>query len=537
MIDVTSAPRRAAILARVSSDGQDVDSQLADMRARVARDGALLDERRHIYVDDGVSGKTGNLHARADLLRMIRDLEERPRPWDVLYFFEYDRLARTEDIEEQGRILGPLQRAGVDLITRSGLQPALSTSLGRIWAHWQLEAAAEWLSKHKAQIKRGKDAAIAAGKKPAGPTPYGHTYDRATGTWGIDEAAQKVITEILDRIRMGESCWTIGEDIEARGVRRPRGGKWTRERTWQLARSRHLIGEWTADKRRGLVIKVPAIVPRELWDDAQAALDSYGLRGKPRAKHVRLLEGIARCGVCQGPIWISAGYQPARGGRYRPAYYVCRSRIRGPFDETRCKNPMRRVDDIDVRVWARITAYLAAPDLLEETLGERSDEAGRDARDWEGDLRGFERQLAELDTRERQLVDRFARGLIGEDVLDATLKRNKERRELLRRNVDNARARLVAAARTAEHAELLLATTETLRARVQDADAETRRDLVRLLIPGSGDHVATILADGRVRLGVRDLAAVAGVCTPAAAGYNSARRANGVMFAPIRLIA
>ncbi len=467
---------RAAILARVSTDGQEVQSQIADMRARVARDGCSLEER-HVYVDDGVSGRTGNLGARADLLRLLRDVVGDPRPWDRLYFFEFDRLARSEDIEEQGRILGPLQRAGVDLVTRNGVQPPLSSALGRIWAHWQLEGAAEWLAKHKAQIKRGKDAAIASGRKPAGPTPFGYTYDRETGTWGIDEAAAAVVRDIFARVAAGDSCGAIARELDLRGVRRPRAGRWSRERVWAIATARTYMGSWVADKRRKLSVPVPVIVEPEAWHATEAVLVGLGHRGLPRSSRCALLESLCHCAICRSPILIMSR------GRHLPSYYVCKSRVGTTRSGGGCGLPWRQVPEVDAEVWRDVVRLLAQPEQLAAAIAGSSAGAEETGRDWARDLAGYEQQLQALEERQRGLVQRFADGQLEDADLDLALQRNKGRRALLRQSIDAARAQLARRAQATADVDTAIATLATLGARLEDATPEVKREIVRLLVP------------------------------------------------------
>jgi Recombinase len=123
---------------------------------------------------------------------------------------------------------------------------------------------------------------------------------------------------------MVESCGAICDDLHDRGVPRPRGA-WSRHRVWGIVRSRHPVGEWTADKRRKIVLSVPPIVDEALWQRANAALLRHKKRGLRRTKHVYLLEGLARCGLCGAAVLVRSA-TGGRNGRTNPAAYVCRQR-------------------------------------------------------------------------------------------------------------------------------------------------------------------------------------------------------------------
>jgi DNA invertase Pin-like site-specific DNA recombinase/ribosomal protein L17 len=478
---------RAAILARVSSDEQHVDAQLEQLRAQAKRDGVDLVAE---YVDDGVSGKTGNLGARAAALRMIADLQQRPRLWDVLYVWDFDRLSRSEDIGEQSSLLAPLQRAGVGIRTRNGEQPSLSTSMGRIWASMQLEASAEWLAKHRDRVKQGKDRAIAAGRKPAGPTPYGFSYERSTGKWSVLEEEAQVVREIFARVAGGESCDVIARSFEQREIATRRGGRWSGERVWQIVTKRTARGEWTADKRRHLVVRVPELVTEDDWQAAQAELLSHGLRGLRRTTHVYLLEQLAICARCRAPIGINWG---ARNPR-RP-YYVCCERRRAR-EAARCQLSMQPTAAVDARAWEKIATFLQQPDQIAEYFMHRRTAAHRDVDAGVEDLRDFESKLQRTKQTEAALLQRFQEGMISEEAMDGALRRGKQQRALLEKQLEAARRQHSQGKREEGNAAAAIASIALLRSRIAKATPEEQRDLVRQLIPARG----VVLGDAAIEL-------------------------------------
>lgn len=104
---------------------------LASGRETAARLGA---EVVAIYLDAGVSAKSGNLAARGDFARLVADLPSL-RP-DVCIVANVDRLTRTELFRELGAIWGPLQEAGVKVATSSGILD-LQTPEGQLMAMFE----------------------------------------------------------------------------------------------------------------------------------------------------------------------------------------------------------------------------------------------------------------------------------------------------------------------------------------------------------------------------------------------------------------
>ena len=199
------AVTRAAIYARVSSAGQKerhtIENQLRVLPAYVASQGWDLVGQ---YVDDGRSAKTGQLEARTGFAELVRDATA--GRFDVLVVVDVDRLTRTDDMAERAAILGPFQRAGIEIVTPTSGRLDLRTFLGEFHVVMQALVAAEENRKRSERIKAGKLRAIAEGRKPAGPTPYGLVYERSTGRWSIDADAAAIVREIYRRVAGGESC-------------------------------------------------------------------------------------------------------------------------------------------------------------------------------------------------------------------------------------------------------------------------------------------------------------------------------------------
>ncbi|MBV8760121.1 MAG: recombinase family protein [Deltaproteobacteria bacterium] len=487
---------RAAIYARVSSAAQrethTIESQLHVLRPYVAQQGwTLVGE----YLDDGRSAKTGKLEARDGFARLVADAAR--GAFDVLAVADIDRLTRTDSIEERAAILGPFQRANVRIVSPSGGEIDLRTMFGQIDATLRALYAAEENRKRAERIKAGKLRAIAEGRKPAGPTPYGLRYDRATATWSIDAERAAVLREIFDRVVRGESCMAIAEDLYSRNAPSPRG-PWSRHKVWHLVRSRHAMGQWTADKRKRAVISVPGIVEESTWAAAQERLIEHGKRGLIKTKHVYLLEGIARCGACGSPISIrsATGYVVRGEKRRNPAAYVCRSRKLARIGETRCDEPIVRTAELDAAVWEELRRELESPGLakdIERYVASRS--ANRRA--WADDVKTYRRKLEKLDAHEAALLARFRREQISEAALDKELAAVARERTALRQQLDAAER---AASTRADHShEALSSFVARLRDLAKTASPTERQRIVRALVAKGG----AVMRDGAVELTLR----------------------------------
>lgn len=489
---------RAVCYARVSSQSQrerdTIASQLRVLPDFVERQGWRLVRPATTYVDDGRTAKAGHLDARTGLAALLKDAAA--GAFDVVAVVDLDRLTRSEDIAERGAILGAFQRAGVRVASAtSGQVLDLSTSVGDLFSSLQTFFAAEENRKRRERIVQGKITAIARGRKPAGPTPYGLHYDRASGAWSVDPDEGPVVVEAFERVAGGESCLAIAHDFEVRGLPAPRR-HWTRHFVWAVITNRYPIGEWTADRRRRLTIPVPPIVSDELWLRAQDALAATGRRGLKRTKHVYLLEGLAVCGKCGHPIAIrSATTNPKRtNGNPSPAAYVCRARKLDLPGVTRCDLPVQRCSEVDDRLWAAVSRELEQPELVEQIIAKRLDSLDN-PRDWEADAAGYRRHLERLDRAERIALERSRRGLVSEEALDAELEAIVRERSAVRAQLataERARSKVEAVrSEVADGAQTLMRLSRAL----PTMTPAKRREVITLLISKGG---VTFGADGRV---------------------------------------
>jgi site-specific DNA recombinase len=477
---------RCAVYARVSSllqrDRETIASQLRVLPEFVERQGWTL---AGTYTDDGRTAKAGNLGARTGLAALLRDAAA--GLIDVVAVVDIDRLTRSEDLAERGAILGALQRTRVKVaIAATGQVLDLSDSMGDLISSLGAYFAAEWARKHRTRIVEGKLTAIARGKKPAGPTPYGYRYDRHTGVWSIQEDEAAIVREVFERCRAGEAGERIAANLAARGVPRPNGGEWIRERVYAVLKQPAYRGEWTADKARGLVVGTPRIVSDELWfgaRDREASL-ARRLRGLRRTMHTYLVEAIAVCGICGDRIGIASASTGSRRVP-SPARYVC-GRRRRPDAAGRC--PMRYwlASEVDERVWAALHELVTEPGRLERAAQAARDDAQAESATWERDLAAAERHLAGLARTEAAILARFRRGAISEAAMDLELAAAARDRVMGDQQVEAARRAQFAAGRRQTQAQAMEALLVELRARTDAATPEQRRALATaLLLPGA----------------------------------------------------
>ena len=165
--------KRVGIYARVSTDGQTVDNQLAGLREAVERRGWVVVEE---FVDAGISGAKGRSE-RPGLDRMMKAVTR--REIDVVAAWSVDRLGRS--LQDLVGFLGELKAAGVDLYlhvqavdTTTPAGRALFQMLG-VFAEFERSIIVERVN---AGIARARTQGTKSGK-PIGRPPLASERDAA----------------------------------------------------------------------------------------------------------------------------------------------------------------------------------------------------------------------------------------------------------------------------------------------------------------------------------------------------------------------
>lgn len=383
---------QAAAYCRISDDrtgeGLGVGRQRADCLALASSRGWDLTT----YVDNDVSAYSGK--PRKQYAAMLDAM--RAGQVQAVVAWHADRLHRSpRELEE---FISVVEAHGVVVETVQSGQVDLSTPSGRVVAR-TLGNFARYESEHKAERVKRALAQRAEQGKAHGRYAYGWTH-----AGRIKASEQTVVVEAATRIVEGDSLRGIVADWNARGVPSPSG------KPWGKTMLRHLV---TRERNVALLVRHgevvgpgdwPPLLERDLWDQARTVLTDPGRRTSTSSAAVHLLSGIARCGVCGGPM--RAGMNRTTPS-YRCAERSCVARNRAPVDEL---------------VTAVVLARLALPDALHLGSPERRDEVRQATAEADG-----------LRARLNVAADDYADGKIDAEQLERITAR-------LRPKLDRARA-------------------------------------------------------------------------------------------------
>lgn len=413
---------RAVIYARFSTDKQSdtsIDDQVRVCRDRAARLGL---EVATVYSDAAVSGAT-YVAARAGGAALLADR------FDVLLMESLSRLSR--DSVDGEMVIRRLEHNGVRIVAGaydSGMGSARKVIRAfdgamnekyrddlAIWTHRGLTG----------QVVRGYIAggasygyrSVLAGLDAKGD-PLGYRLE-------VVPDAAAIVREIFDRYAAGESCQRIAAELNARGVRGPRGGTWSVSALYgapakgagilnnELYVGRYVWNRshWVRDpdtQKRQRFLRPPSewltdarpelrIVSDETWHAVRARMDGTRLtsgRAGRGGQPTTLLGGILRCGVCGGAVVkVSAR-----------SYGCANHRNRGPAV---CTGVDARQDAVDGALVGHVRTALTAPEVVRR-IEEHATAILEDRERQGGSRRALAERVRELDAEARRLVDAIA---------------------------------------------------------------------------------------------------------------------------------
>ena len=428
-------PRRAAIYARVSSQRQQqqatIDSQVAELRARVRKDGYDIEEA-HILLDDG---RSGSYLDRPGLDR-VRDLA-RERAIDVIYVQTPDRLARR--YAHQVILLEELEQCGcevvfLDQVPAEGPEGQLLVQIQGVIAEYERAKIAE-------RTRRGKLHRARQGAMVIGKAPYGYRHVRKEGheasQWAVNEEEAPMIRDLFAWVahegisirqaakRLNASPWktrggrnewptsTVRDILTNQtytGVTYYNRRRWVdSDRTDTTFRKTRKTRAYMRPREEWIAIPVPAIIDQETFARVQEQLKknkAFSPRNLKREGEY-LLRCLVSCGVC-GRTMVAHSH-----GRH--TYYHCGGSVDhiAAGNPVRCPAPQVFAPDLDHLVWEEIKTLLSSPQLIRESWERQHGRHDHHSADViETELTRLDERITGARRQIQRLVDGYQAGLV-----------------------------------------------------------------------------------------------------------------------------
>jgi site-specific DNA recombinase len=423
-------PLRFAALIRVSTEGQEkkgesLRTQAKQVEQAVASLGGQL-----------VTKYAGQEHATEGYERQLLDrllADAGKGRFDAVMVCDPSRWSRDNVKSETG--LEVLQRAGVRFFVltteydlydpHARLFLGLSSTIGAFQARVQRQKSL------LNRIQRAK-----SGVPSSGTLPFGRTYDRKAGTWGVDPGAKALIEDIARRYLAGERLYDLAREYRGRLKGRERMNHANVCRVLRYGCGT----EWRIDFKapdlniaETVVVTVPRLLDEGTIQRVRERLTACAtyLHGNPT--HDYLLKGRVFCAGCG----YSLCGQPKvmRGREY--LYYRHANRNGGADCPLRPR-PLVRADQLEAAVLSKLLMMFGNPQEVQTACRAAVPDCEkllkRKAR--------LESDLAKAVRARERILGLVARDAVSDAEAEAQLKAIKDGSEALRRELDGLGAQL-----------------------------------------------------------------------------------------------
>ena len=316
------------------------------------------------YDDGGFSGGTME---RPGLQRLLADIDA--GKVDVIVVYKIDRLSRS--LLDFMKMIERFNEKGVSFVSVTQhfntTDPTGRMFLGILitFAQYEREVIAERIRDKVAAAKR-------RGKYCGGPAILGYDVDREQKKLLVNREESQLIKHIFRRFTHLASAKSLAAELNEQGYHtkswttkkgkhRP-GSPWNTGHIYRLLGNRIYMGE-VVHKEKVYPGEHEAIVSKGLWQKVQAILseNTRAKRTKARTKIISPLQGVVRCGHCDGAM----GLTYTQKGPRRYTYYHCAKDAKRAV--SRC--PLKRVPagDIEKVVLEQLSAVFRTPTLVSQT--------------------------------------------------------------------------------------------------------------------------------------------------------------------------
>jgi site-specific DNA recombinase len=378
--------KRAAIYTRVSTDdqadkGYSLPSQLDNCRQFVNQLGySLVAEFREDHSGATPVAERPQGKRLTELIR-FREVE-------AVVVHQVDRLSR--DIVDLLATVRNWLRVGIEVYALDVGKIESELDIVLVIKGWQ---GSDERKKIRERSMRGKRAKARSGRVIGSRAPYG--YDHVRDQNGIIvnftpiEEEAKIVRLIFQWYVIGDE---IGQRLSAGKIakrlsqmqiptpgetnpgyhRKRKPGMWHAYTVLSIIKPETYVGIWRFGVRIGptrfkrpkeewIEIEVPALVDRQIWEEAQQLRKQNKLFSRRNKKHNYLLGGLIRCACGR-----------AMSGEFfsNHQYYTCswRNNHHSHLEERTCQARSVRADAIEVDVWEAVESLFGDLDKLENQL-------------------------------------------------------------------------------------------------------------------------------------------------------------------------
>lgn len=469
-----------ALYARVSSEMQlendlSIATQLDSLREFAHRNGWNIYHEE--FVDEAQSARTAE---RPAFERMISLAKKKPKPFDAILVWKFSRFARNRQDSVVYKAL--LRRHGINVISIT--EPIDDSPAGEL-LEGIIEIIDEFYSKSLAQDSmRGLKEVASRGFSTGGAAPYGFKLVKAAdgaterSKLDIDEKQAPIVREIFTRYLNGQGAKTIAADLNARGIKSPKGGGWWTSVILKLLGNEKYTGAMIYHDEHGRKIVCenahPAIIDKETFRKVQVLRKQRAHTPAAVLGSTHLLSGLVKCGLCGGSMTSINGK-----GR-KPKQYRCKAY----HDQGTavCKGIYVRADRLDNAVLNLIKKVVLEEDTIEHLADEINRALEESTAEKRSMIQALEEELKDLRARRTRLYEALETGKLKIGMLAPRLDELTKRIKDVQRARDTLREELAKHRHGAVTVERVRQLVNNLEDTLAHADVKEKRAMLSQLI-------------------------------------------------------
>lgn len=425
---------RVIIYARVSGDDRQNSSSSLESQIEQCREFAQSQGWEIIaeLAEDsrGASGAKMNLPMLDEAFHLARE-----EKFDILLSREMDRIARN--LAKQLVVEEEFKRLGIKMEYVIGdyqdtLEGQLSKQIRAVIAEYERE-------KIKERMVRGRRRKAKSGYVVIhGNVLYGYKVvnDGVGDLLEIDEESAAVVRMIFDLyVNQKFGSPKIVYELGRLGISPPSGHRirgnrkkaigWNQSQVIRIISNEAYTGKWQYGKRNRkqyhtddykIEVEIPAIISKEIFDQAQALRKSNRKTAKRNTKREYLLARRCYCGLCHSSM--SAYTRADRKTNY--PYYRCPvPSARASYLYYSCSQTKSfRADYWDDRVWQEIKKFLSNPDKLSAGIRQYQEDKENEFRPIQERFELLSQLLEKKNQEYKRLLDLYLSGNFDQSFLE-----------------------------------------------------------------------------------------------------------------------
>jgi site-specific DNA recombinase len=489
---------RVISYARVSTEEQTKGYSLPTQLEACRR---YAEEKGYQVVKEFTDAHTGTELERPGLNELYQFIETNKVRCLIVY--DIDRLSRA--VSNQAVIEMEMAKAGVSIeYVLGGYTDTPEGELMKIIK----SAISQYENRQRTErSRRGKLGKAKAGYIicPAGRAPFGYDYisEDHKGMFKVNEPQSRVVKKIFSwLVDEGYSSYAIAKKLWEEGIlskgdysdvvyKKFGRGEWSPSTVRRIISNTVYKGDWYYNKTRcrkingkyvtskvpeseWIHVKIPAIIDKELWEQAQVCLAKNRQLSKRNTKKQYLLRGMVFC-PC-GRRWTVV-YKT----HLKRAYYRCPSNEAEHWRKRCSYNFSIRQEILEQAVWKTVTDLLLDQNALKEEIGRQRQEASSEAERKQKRIQETDNIIIEIDRKQGVLLDELLSGSFSKAII------NKRKSELMAKRDDlvNEATRLQNEIKsgtiTVDEEVELIEFAKDIKARLESPTFEQKRRVLELI--------------------------------------------------------